>query len=127
MKPEVPVATLVRRGVHRVRLLAAVALTFVALAAVVRAPVGEAATDTLPSRLSDDAFWHLVNDLSEPGGFFRSDNLLSNESTFQHVIPELQRRGLYHKDYSGNTLRENLGLPRPGIRAWKLDKRTAAE
>jgi FMN-dependent oxidoreductase (nitrilotriacetate monooxygenase family) len=29
------------------------------------------------------------------------------------VVPELQRRGLYHKDYAGNTLRENLGLARP--------------
>ena len=31
----------------------------------------------------------------------------------QHVVPELQRRGLYHKDYTGATLRENLGLPIP--------------
>jgi hypothetical protein len=29
------------------------------------------------------------------------------------VVPELQRRGLYHKDYRGETLRENLGLPFP--------------
>ena len=28
----------------------------------------------------------------------------------QHVVPELQRRGVYHKDYAGTTLRENLGL-----------------
>ena len=34
----------------------------------------------------------------------------------QHVIPELQRRGLYHKDYAGATLRENLGLARPASR-----------
>jgi FMN-dependent oxidoreductase (nitrilotriacetate monooxygenase family) len=33
------------------------------------------------------------------------------------VIPELQRRGLYHRDYSGATLRENLGLPRPAVGA----------
>src|SRR6058998_851734 len=45
----------------------------------------------LPARLSDHAFWHLVVDFSEAGGFFRSDNLVSNETTFQHVIPELQR------------------------------------
>jgi FMN-dependent oxidoreductase (nitrilotriacetate monooxygenase family) len=31
----------------------------------------------------------------------------------KHVVPELQRRGLYHKDYTGATLRENLGLPIP--------------
>jgi alkanesulfonate monooxygenase SsuD/methylene tetrahydromethanopterin reductase-like flavin-dependent oxidoreductase (luciferase family) len=29
------------------------------------------------------------------------------------VVPELQRRGLYHKDYAGTTLRENLGITRP--------------
>ncbi|MFF2015735.1 LLM class flavin-dependent oxidoreductase [Paenibacillus sp. NPDC058177] len=29
------------------------------------------------------------------------------------VVPELQRRGLFHKEYSGKTLRENLGLKRP--------------
>jgi alkanesulfonate monooxygenase SsuD/methylene tetrahydromethanopterin reductase-like flavin-dependent oxidoreductase (luciferase family) len=33
----------------------------------------------------------------------------------RHVIPELQRRGLYHKDYAGETLRENLGLPVPRV------------
>jgi len=37
-----------------------------------------------------------------------------------HVVPELQRRGLYHKDYAAVTLRENLGLPRPAAGAWKL-------
>jgi hypothetical protein len=31
----------------------------------------------------------------------------------KHVVPELQRRGLHHKDYKGATLRENLGLPIP--------------
>jgi alkanesulfonate monooxygenase len=29
------------------------------------------------------------------------------------VVPELQRRGIFRKDYEGKTLRENLGLPRP--------------
>ena len=29
------------------------------------------------------------------------------------VVPELQRRGLFRREYEGNTLRENLGLPRP--------------
>jgi alkanesulfonate monooxygenase SsuD/methylene tetrahydromethanopterin reductase-like flavin-dependent oxidoreductase (luciferase family) len=44
----------------------------------------------------------------------------------RHVIPELQRRGLYHKDYAGTTLRENLGLPRPAVGAWKLPGAQAA-
>ncbi|MCX7318617.1 MAG: LLM class flavin-dependent oxidoreductase [Hyphomicrobiales bacterium] len=32
------------------------------------------------------------------------------------VIPELQRRGIFRTAYEGRTLRENLGLPRPGSR-----------
>jgi FMN-dependent oxidoreductase (nitrilotriacetate monooxygenase family) len=30
------------------------------------------------------------------------------------VVPELQRRGLFRTRYEGNTLREHIGLPRPG-------------
>jgi alkanesulfonate monooxygenase len=29
------------------------------------------------------------------------------------VVPELQRRGLFRREYEGKTLRDNLGLPRP--------------
>ncbi|HVC53944.1 MAG TPA: LLM class flavin-dependent oxidoreductase [Stellaceae bacterium] len=32
------------------------------------------------------------------------------------VVPELQRRGLFRREYEGETLRENLGLPRPNNR-----------
>ena len=32
------------------------------------------------------------------------------------VVPELQRRGLFRREYAGATLRENLGLPRPANR-----------
>jgi alkanesulfonate monooxygenase len=31
----------------------------------------------------------------------------------ERVVPELQRRGLFRRDYEGPTLRDNLGLPRP--------------
>ena len=34
----------------------------------------------------------------------------------ERVVPELQRRGLFRRDYEGTTLRENLGLPRPANR-----------
>ena len=30
------------------------------------------------------------------------------------VVPELQRRGLFHQEYEGRTLRDHLGLKRPG-------------
>jgi alkanesulfonate monooxygenase SsuD/methylene tetrahydromethanopterin reductase-like flavin-dependent oxidoreductase (luciferase family) len=45
----------------------------------------------------------------------------------KHVVPELQRRGLFHKDYAGKTLRENLGLARPAAGAWKTSPQAAAE
>jgi FMN-dependent oxidoreductase (nitrilotriacetate monooxygenase family) len=32
------------------------------------------------------------------------------------VVPELQRRGIFRRAYTGTTLREHLGLPRPGNR-----------
>ncbi|MBR0656985.1 LLM class flavin-dependent oxidoreductase [Plastoroseomonas arctica] len=41
------------------------------------------------------------------------------EDFARFVVPELQRRGLYHQDYAGMTLRENLGLARPSAGDWK--------
>jgi alkanesulfonate monooxygenase len=35
------------------------------------------------------------------------------EDFCNQVIPELQRRGIFRREYEGKTLRENLGLPRP--------------
>ena len=35
------------------------------------------------------------------------------------VVPELQRRGLFRREYEGKTLRENLGLPRPENRFFR--------
>ena len=52
-------------------------------------PFGISTTAKLPARLTDQEFWTLVGELSEPGGTFRSDNLLSNEGRFQFVIPDL--------------------------------------
>ena len=34
------------------------------------------------------------------------------------VIPELQRRGVYRKEYTGTTLRDHLGLARPEVGTW---------
>jgi hypothetical protein len=48
--------------------------------------------DSLPARLTDAEFWMMVEDFSEPNGFFRSDNLLSNEAGLQTAIPKLKER-----------------------------------
>ena len=46
----------------------------------------------LPVRLTDRDFWRLSTDWSEPNGYFRSENLTSNELLFQHVITDLVAR-----------------------------------
>lgn len=44
----------------------------------------------IPTKLSDTEFWKLVTDLSEPAGYFQSENFVGNELSFQWVIPNLQ-------------------------------------
>src|SRR4030095_16424737 len=52
------------------------------------------AIETLPERLKDADFWKLSSSLSEPDGYFHSDNFVSNERSFQQVLGELaQHRG----------------------------------
>ena len=41
------------------------------------------------------------------------------ENFVRLVVPELQRRGLYRTRYSGETLRDTLGLQRPARGAWR--------
>jgi hypothetical protein len=65
------------------RSLLLVGLLFVAEATVL--------AQSLPASLSDKEFWAMVDGFSEEGGSFASDNIISNEIAFQHVIPELQR------------------------------------
>lgn len=56
---------------------------------------------TLPASLSDGAFWDLVEHLSEPDGYFQSDNLVSNEHSFQWVVPALARLKQPNQVYLG--------------------------
>ena len=64
-------------------------------------PTSRALTEALPPRLDDRTFWTLVTEFSEPNGFFRSDNLVSNEMVFQRVIPTLQQTVLPASAYVG--------------------------
>ena len=41
------------------------------------------------------------------------------EDFVRFVVPELQRRGLFRKDYAGVTLRENLGMPVAPVGDWR--------
>ncbi len=102
---------------RRLPLAVAAALSVAALSctrhppAVIPAPASPAATAPaaaaapvpvrLPNRLSDTEFWQLITDLSEADGFFRSDNLLSNEIWLQRVIPDLTRDAQPGRVYMG--------------------------
>jgi hypothetical protein len=72
-------------------------LTFVILLGV--APAQSSTAQNLPERISDKAFWQLIEDFSEPGGSFRLENFMSNEQSYQFVVPELKkaapRSGVY--------------------------------
>ena len=59
------------------------------------------AAESLSARITDQEFWRLISDFSEPNGFFRSDNLLSNELWFQYVIPDLTKTAKAGRVYLG--------------------------
>jgi hypothetical protein len=63
--------------------------------------LGGQAAKSLPARLSDQEFWKIVTEFSEPDGNFRSDNLLSNESQLQNVIPDLLKKAKTGGVYMG--------------------------
>ncbi len=57
--------------------------------------------EPLPTQVSDGAFWRMIAEFSEPEGLFRSDNFVSNETTYQEVIPELKKRSSSDGVYLG--------------------------
>src|SRR5216110_1191807 len=59
------------------------------------------AAEKLPTQLTDEEFWKLTSETSEADGTFRSDNLLSNESYFQFVIPKLNEIATPARVYMG--------------------------
>ena len=81
--------------------------------------VGAAATT------SDSAFGALVATLSEPGGYFDSDNLVSNELSYQHVLGAIRRLKVSGGAYIGVGPDQNytyIAKVRPKI-AYMIDLR----
>ena len=68
--------------------------------------------------LSDREFWRLSSSLSEPDGTFHSENLVSNESTFQSVLPSLAETAVPGRAYLGVGSEQNftyIATVRPSI------------
>ena len=86
----------------------------VALPAGARAP----ARDTLP-------FARMVEQLSESGGYFDTDNLISNESSYLHILGTIRGQGLKGGAYVGVGPDQNfsyIAVARPAV-AFIIDLR----
>ncbi len=68
-----------------------------------------ASTSRLPDRLSDAEYWKLLNDISEPGGYFQiEDNYTSNEPEIGQIFTMIQGRGVKGGVYMGVGPEQNL-------------------
>jgi hypothetical protein len=74
-----------RRSVRRRAIIVA------AYSAMAAAPCAAQLRRSLPDSLGDREFWQLFTTLSEEGGSFPSENFVSNEQSYQNVVPTLQR------------------------------------
>lgn len=104
--------------------LAAPASPAVAGTAVV-APAADTATGAVASFVTDTSFAQLVARLSGRGGYFSSDNLISNEASYLHVTGKLERMGVKGGAYIGVGPDQNfsyIARIRPNI-AFMLDIR----
>jgi hypothetical protein len=83
------------------------------------------AAERLPMRLTDQEFWKLSSESSEPGGTFHSENLVSNEIRFQTIVPSLARSAVPGRAYVGVGSEQNftyIAATRPAI-AFVIDIR----
>jgi len=69
---------------------AVLAFGTIAVAMTASATAAAQLARSLPTSLSDREFWDFFTSVSEEGGSFPSENFVSNEQTYQNVIPTLQ-------------------------------------
>lgn len=85
----------------------------------------DTATGAIASFAADTSFAQLVARLSESGGYFSSDNLISNEASYLHVTGKLEQIGVQGGAYIGVGPDQNfsyIARIRPNI-AFMLDIR----
>ena len=90
--PYFPLSVVTQQFIRRRYALSILAALLSLLAAAQFDARVQVSVDPLPKHVSDGAFWRMIVDFSEPEGLFRSDNFVSNETTYQEVIPELKKR-----------------------------------
>lgn len=62
---------------------------------------GESVQPSQPDKISASEFARLVREFSEEGGYFRSDNFTSNETSYLHVVSKLRQLGASGGAYIG--------------------------
>jgi alkanesulfonate monooxygenase SsuD/methylene tetrahydromethanopterin reductase-like flavin-dependent oxidoreductase (luciferase family) len=66
-----------------------------------------------PAMIADDFEAWFTRGAADGFNIMFPELLGSVDDFVELVVPELQRRGLFRTEYTGTTLREHLGLPRP--------------
>ncbi len=101
--------------------------TFCGTAATI-AQTKPAPTTPLPEKLSITEFTRLIREFSEAGGEFHSDNLISNETSYLHIVDKLKELGAMGGAYIGVGPEQNftyIARTRPRI-AFIIDIRRLA-
>jgi hypothetical protein len=76
-------------------------MTAICVVLLLLTPHARPARGAAATPIDDAAFWRMFAEFSEPDGYFRSDNFVSNERTFQEVIPTLTTKPLAGGAYLG--------------------------
>jgi FMN-dependent oxidoreductase (nitrilotriacetate monooxygenase family) len=111
--PNVPETEASKSGQARVKSLAqAENLTVRQLAGRFGGYAGNAFVGT-PKSIADEMEAWIDEDSSDGFNIMMPYLPMGLDDVCEKVVPELQRRGRFRTEYSGRTLRENLGVPRP--------------
>ncbi len=111
--PNVPETEASKSGQARVKSLAqAENLTVRQLAGRFGGYAGNAFVGT-PKSIADEMEAWIDEDASDGFNIMMPYLPMGLDDVCEKVVPELQRRGRFRTEYSGRTLRENLGVPRP--------------
>ncbi len=111
--PNVPETEASKSGQARVKSLAqAENLTVRQLAGRFGGYAGNAFVGT-PKSIADQMEAWIDEEASDGFNIMMPYLPMGLDDVCEKVVPELQRRGRFRTEYSGRTLRENLGIPRP--------------
>jgi hypothetical protein len=86
-------------------------LGFIASAILAVAPLAlnfRASAQEAPHQLTNEEFWKLVSDYSEPDGTFHSENLVSNEARYQLLMAQLVQVAKPGRAYLGVGSEQNF-------------------